>query len=67
MQVDQEPNNARWARDWGQIHSRLGTAQIALGRFEEGMTNLQQAVHIAQSVLAPSCTGGKTGVHRAYG
>jgi tetratricopeptide (TPR) repeat protein len=52
MQVDQEPSNARWARDWGGIHSLLGTAQIALGRFDEGMTNLQESVRIAESVLA---------------
>ncbi len=51
MQVNQEPNNARWARDWGRIHNQLGTAQIALGRFDEGLASLQESVHIAENVL----------------
>ena len=37
MLVDREPNNARHARDWSEVHSDLGTAQIALGRFDEGL------------------------------
>ena len=52
MQVEREPSDARYARDWGWIHSLLGTTQIALGRFDEGITNLQESVHIAEGVLA---------------
>jgi tetratricopeptide (TPR) repeat protein len=51
MQVEREPSDARYARDWGWIHSLLGTTQIALGRFDEGITNLQESVHIAEGVL----------------
>ena len=52
MQVERNPNNARYARDWIEIHAEIGTAQIALGRFEEGLTNLQQAVFLAENLLA---------------
>jgi tetratricopeptide (TPR) repeat protein len=52
MQVEQKPNNARCARDWIEIHEEIGTAQIALGRFDEGLTNLQQAIYLAESLLA---------------
>lgn len=50
MLVDREPNDARYARDWSEIHSDLGTAQIALGRFDEGLTNLDVAVRLAEAL-----------------
>jgi tetratricopeptide (TPR) repeat protein len=48
MLVDREPNNARYARDWSQIHSDLGKAQIALGRVDEGLANLDESVRLAE-------------------
>ncbi len=48
---DQEPNNARWPRDWSELHGSLGQALVALGRFDEGMTNLQSAVSRAESLV----------------
>ncbi len=51
MQVDQEPDNARWARDWSVIHSSVGKTQIALGRFDEGQTNLEEAVRMAEGLV----------------
>jgi serine/threonine protein kinase/tetratricopeptide (TPR) repeat protein len=50
--VERKPNDARYARDWIEIHEEIGTAQIALGRFDEGLTNLQQAVYLAETLLA---------------
>jgi tetratricopeptide (TPR) repeat protein len=52
MQVEREPNNAQWARDWSQIHSELGAAQIGLGRVEVGLANLQEAVRLAAEIQA---------------
>jgi tetratricopeptide (TPR) repeat protein len=51
MQVEREPDNARYARDWSQIHSELGTVQIALGRFDEGLTNLADGVRLAEGLV----------------
>jgi tetratricopeptide (TPR) repeat protein/tRNA A-37 threonylcarbamoyl transferase component Bud32 len=48
---DCEPNNARWPRDWCELHGDLGKTQIALGRFDEGMTNLQVAVNRVESLV----------------
>jgi tetratricopeptide (TPR) repeat protein len=48
---DREPNNARWPRDWAQLHGSLGTTQIALGNFDEGMTNLLAAVDRMESLV----------------
>ena len=48
--VDREPDDSRHARDWSEIHSDLGTAQIALGRFDEGLTNLDVAVRLAEAL-----------------
>lgn len=50
MLVDRAPNDPRHARDWSEIHSDLGTAQIALGRFDEGLTNLDVAVRLAEAL-----------------
>jgi tetratricopeptide (TPR) repeat protein len=60
MQVEREPNDARYARDWSQIHSELGAAQIALGQVEAGMTNLQEAVRLAGEVLAHDPVNGSS-------
>jgi tetratricopeptide (TPR) repeat protein len=51
MLVDRAPNDPRHARDWSEIHSDLGTAQIALGRFDEGLTNLDEAVRLAEPLV----------------
>jgi hypothetical protein len=48
---DCEPNNARWPRDWCELHGDVGKTQIALGRFGEGMTNLLVAVDRMESLV----------------
>ncbi len=50
--VQREPNNARHARDWSEIHSYIGAARIALGQFDAGLTNLQEGVDSAEALLA---------------
>jgi tetratricopeptide (TPR) repeat protein len=55
---ERQPNNARWPRDWSELHGDLGTTQIALGRFDEGMTNLQLAVELAESLVARDPANG---------
>ena len=50
--ADHEPNNARWPRDWCTLHGFIGKTQIALGRYDEGMTNLQVAVDQAEKLVA---------------
>ena len=58
MQVEHEPNNARYARDWIEINEEIGTAQLALGRFDEGLTNLHQAVSLAENLRARDPNNG---------
>jgi tetratricopeptide (TPR) repeat protein len=48
---EREPNNARWPRDWCELHGSLGKTLVALGRFNEGLTNLQSAVSGAESLV----------------
>ena len=49
--VEREPNHARYARDWNGAHSEIGLAQIALGRFDVGLTNLQEGVRLAENLI----------------
>ncbi len=58
--VDREPDDARHARDWSEIHSDLGTAQIALGRFDEGLTNLDEAVRLAEALAERDPSNGSS-------
>jgi tetratricopeptide (TPR) repeat protein len=51
MLLEQEPNNARYARDWSEVHSDLGKAQIAFGRLDEGLANLDEAVRLAEPLV----------------
>jgi tetratricopeptide (TPR) repeat protein len=60
MLVDRAPNDARHARDWSEIHSDLGTAQIALGRFDEGLTNLDEAVRLAEPLAERDPSNGSS-------
>jgi serine/threonine protein kinase/tetratricopeptide (TPR) repeat protein len=58
--IEREPNEARYARDWSTVHCEIGPALIALGRYDEGMTNLQEAVHIAESIVARDPMNGSS-------
>ena len=58
--VEREPNEARYARDWSTTYSHIGTALIALGRYDEGMTNLQAAVQVAESIVARDPMNGSS-------
>jgi tRNA A-37 threonylcarbamoyl transferase component Bud32/tetratricopeptide (TPR) repeat protein len=60
MLVDRAPNDARHARDWSEIHSDLGTAQIALGRFDAGLTNLDEGVRLAESLAERDPSNGSS-------
>ena len=60
LQVEREPNNARYARDWSGIHGDLGSAQIALGRFDEGLTNLDEAVRLAEALAERDPANGSS-------
>ena len=60
MQVQRDPNNARYARDWSEIHAQIGNAQIALGRFDVGLTNLQESVRLAESILERDPVNGSS-------
>jgi hypothetical protein len=48
--IDRESNNARHARDWSGTQSRVGTALIASGRFDEGTKFLQEGVRVAEGL-----------------
>jgi tetratricopeptide (TPR) repeat protein len=50
--IEQEPGNARYARDWSEDYSHVGSALIALEGYEEGMANLQEAVRLAENLVA---------------
>jgi serine/threonine protein kinase/tetratricopeptide (TPR) repeat protein len=58
--ADREPNEARYARDLGGIPSKIGAALIDLGRFDEGLTNLQTAVHFARTMVARDSMNGSS-------
>ncbi len=58
--VDREPNEARYARDWSELHRDIGTAQIALGRFDEGLTNLDEAVRLAEPLVQRDPSNGSS-------
>jgi serine/threonine protein kinase len=60
--VEREPNNARYARDWSGIHGAIGLAQIGLGRFDEGVTNLQEAVRLAENLIVRDPMNGSSQV-----
>ncbi len=60
MLIDREPNEARSARDWSGIHAEIGTALILVGRSDEGMTNLQMAVDLAERVVARDPLNGSS-------
>ena len=50
--TDNEPNNARWPRDWCTLRAELGAAQIALGQVDQGAAGLKEAVDRAQTLVA---------------
>jgi len=50
--LDNEPNNARWPRDWCMLRAELGAAQIALGQIDQGADSLKDAVDRAQRLVA---------------
>jgi len=58
--IDREPNEARYVRDWSEIHSIIGAALIALGRFDEGVTNLQTGVRLAEAIVARDPMNGSS-------
>src|SRR5262249_25050132 len=58
IKVERDPNDARWARDWSSCHSDLGQMQIRLGQFDEGMTNLQEGVRLAESLVERDPSNG---------
>jgi tetratricopeptide (TPR) repeat protein len=58
--IDREPNEARYARDWSEIHSIIGATLIALGRFDEGVTNLQTGVRLAEAIVARDPMNGSS-------
>jgi tetratricopeptide (TPR) repeat protein len=58
--IDREPNDARSARDWSGIHAEIGTALILVGRSDEGMTNLQMAVDLAERMVARDPLNGSS-------
>ncbi len=60
MLIDREPNEARSARDWSGIHAKIGTALILVGRPDEGMTNLQMAVDLAERIVARDPLNGSS-------
>jgi len=58
--IDREPNDARSARDWSSIHGEIGDALIRLGRYHEGMTNLQMAVDVVERIVARDPLNGSS-------
>ena len=58
--VELEPNNARAARDWCELLTSIGTAQLDLGQIETGAQNLAEAVDRAEKLLARDPANGSS-------